>query len=183
MSKDLHRFVCRTIVYYWNAGDVTVGCYFAWEGLKRYISGCSYHVEFLQQKKRNPSEMPDNWLGPRVEWHMQRPVAKARFPVFATEASAGKKVGKAGSSSIQRSVETGMAVEYPRGGSAMNRQASRESTDGSMNSYSSEGKYVHAENIAKTQDNTQRALSVFLWCIYVSYQTSKSSIFGVFFSF
>lgn len=60
-------------------------------------------------------------------------------PVFATEASACKKSGKAGSS-IQRSVETGMAVEYPRGGSAMNRQTSRESTDGSMNSYSSEGK-------------------------------------------
>uniref|UniRef100_A0AAQ5ZN32 Regulating synaptic membrane exocytosis 1a n=1 Tax=Amphiprion ocellaris TaxID=80972 RepID=A0AAQ5ZN32_AMPOC len=51
-------------------------------------------------------------------------------------------VGKAGSSSIQRSVETGMAVEYPRGGSAMNRQASRESTDGSMNSYSSEGNLI-----------------------------------------
>ncbi|KAM7385070.1 hypothetical protein PAMP_001168 [Pampus punctatissimus] len=58
------------------------------------------------------------------------------------EASAGKKVGKAGSSSIRRSVETGMAVEYPRGGSAMNRQASRESTDGSMNSYSSEGNLI-----------------------------------------
>uniref|UniRef100_A0A3Q2XLS7 Regulating synaptic membrane exocytosis 1 n=1 Tax=Hippocampus comes TaxID=109280 RepID=A0A3Q2XLS7_HIPCM len=59
-----------------------------------------------------------------------------------TEAPAGKKVAKAGSSSIQRSVETGMAVEYPRGGSAMNRQASRESTDGSMNSYSSEGNLI-----------------------------------------
>ncbi|XP_051281962.1 regulating synaptic membrane exocytosis protein 1-like isoform X8 [Dicentrarchus labrax] len=59
-----------------------------------------------------------------------------------TEASAGKKGGKAGSSSIQRSVETGMAVEYPRGGTAMNRQASRESTDGSMNSYSSEGNLI-----------------------------------------
>ncbi|XP_049456026.1 regulating synaptic membrane exocytosis protein 1-like isoform X8 [Epinephelus fuscoguttatus] len=58
------------------------------------------------------------------------------------EASAGKKSGKGGSSSIQRSVETGMAVEYPRGGSAMNRQASRESTDGSMNSYSSEGNLI-----------------------------------------
>ncbi|XP_068423451.1 regulating synaptic membrane exocytosis protein 1 isoform X11 [Clinocottus analis] len=58
-------------------------------------------------------------------------------------APAGKKVGKgAGSSSIQRSVETGMAVEYPRGGSTMNRQASRESTDGSMNSYSSEGNLI-----------------------------------------
>uniref|UniRef100_A0A3Q3M1L1 Regulating synaptic membrane exocytosis 1a n=1 Tax=Mastacembelus armatus TaxID=205130 RepID=A0A3Q3M1L1_9TELE len=64
------------------------------------------------------------------------------FSVFATVASTGKKVGKAGSSSIQRSVETGMAVEYPRGGSAMNRQASRESTDGSMNSYSSEGNLI-----------------------------------------
>ncbi|XP_061692775.1 regulating synaptic membrane exocytosis protein 1-like isoform X7 [Syngnathoides biaculeatus] len=58
------------------------------------------------------------------------------------EATAGKKVAKACSTSIQRSVETGMAVEYPRGGSAMNRQASRESTDGSMNSYSSEGNLI-----------------------------------------
>ncbi|CAJ1067025.1 regulating synaptic membrane exocytosis protein 1-like isoform X6 [Xyrichtys novacula] len=58
------------------------------------------------------------------------------------ESTAGKKSGKAGSSSIQRSVETGMAVEYPRGGSGMNRQASRESTDGSMNSYSSEGNLI-----------------------------------------
>ncbi|XP_034537200.1 regulating synaptic membrane exocytosis protein 2-like isoform X11 [Notolabrus celidotus] len=57
------------------------------------------------------------------------------------ETTTGKK-GKAGSSSIQRSVETGMAVEYPRGGSGMNRQASRESTDGSMNSYSSEGNLI-----------------------------------------
>uniref|UniRef100_A0A3B3HI79 C2 domain-containing protein n=2 Tax=Oryzias latipes TaxID=8090 RepID=A0A3B3HI79_ORYLA len=56
--------------------------------------------------------------------------------------TAGKKASKTGSSSIQRSVETGMAVEYPRGGSAMNRQASRESTDGSMNSYSSEGNLI-----------------------------------------
>lgn len=73
---------------------------------------------------------------------MQSLIVEHLFSVTATEVSAGKKVGKAGSSSIQRSVETGMAVEYPRGGSTMNRQASRESTDGSMNSYSSEGKYV-----------------------------------------
>ncbi|XP_074503063.1 regulating synaptic membrane exocytosis protein 1-like isoform X16 [Sebastes fasciatus] len=59
------------------------------------------------------------------------------------KAPTGKKVGKGNvSSSIQRSVETGMAVEYPRGGSGMNRQASRESTDGSMNSYSSEGNLI-----------------------------------------
>uniref|UniRef100_A0A8C7WAT8 Regulating synaptic membrane exocytosis 1 n=1 Tax=Oncorhynchus mykiss TaxID=8022 RepID=A0A8C7WAT8_ONCMY len=36
---------------------------------------------------------------------------------------------------IQRSTEVGMAVEYPR-------QASRDSTDGSMNSYSSEGNLI-----------------------------------------
>ncbi|KAM3606507.1 uncharacterized protein V6R79_017621 [Siganus canaliculatus] len=53
------------------------------------------------------------------------------------EASANKKAGKAGSSTFRRSVETGEAVEYPRGGLGMNQQASRESTDGSM--YSSEG--------------------------------------------
>ncbi|KAM6956453.1 regulating synaptic membrane exocytosis protein 1 isoform 4-T4 [Aplochiton taeniatus] len=54
--------------------------------------------------------------------------------------ASGKKGAKAGSSTIKRSQETGMAVEYPR--SAMNRQASRESTDGSMNSYSSEGNLI-----------------------------------------
>uniref|UniRef100_A0A3Q2QVQ1 C2 domain-containing protein n=1 Tax=Fundulus heteroclitus TaxID=8078 RepID=A0A3Q2QVQ1_FUNHE len=70
------------------------------------------------------------------------PLDSRYLSVFATEAPTGKKVSKAGSSTIQRSVETGMAVEYPRGGSAMNRQASRESTDGSMNSYSSEGNLI-----------------------------------------
>ena len=40
-------------------------------------------------------------------------------------------------STIQRSTETGLAVEMR---SRMTRQASRESNDGSMNSYSSEGK-------------------------------------------
>ncbi|XP_036840476.1 regulating synaptic membrane exocytosis protein 1 isoform X7 [Oncorhynchus mykiss] len=49
----------------------------------------------------------------------------------------GKKKNKI---QIQRSTEVGMAVEYPR--SAMNRQASRDSTDGSMNSYSSEGNLI-----------------------------------------
>uniref|UniRef100_A0AAY5L2Z4 Regulating synaptic membrane exocytosis 1a n=1 Tax=Esox lucius TaxID=8010 RepID=A0AAY5L2Z4_ESOLU len=49
----------------------------------------------------------------------------------------GKKKNKI---QIQRSTEVGMAVEFPR--SAMNRQASRDSTDGSMNSYSSEGNLI-----------------------------------------
>ncbi|XP_038656692.1 regulating synaptic membrane exocytosis protein 1-like isoform X34 [Scyliorhinus canicula] len=43
--------------------------------------------------------------------------------------------GRKSKNTIQRSTETGMAVEMRR----MTRQASRESTDGSMNSYSSEG--------------------------------------------
>lgn len=60
------------------------------------------------------------------------------FLVYLSVEAANKKTK--GSSQIQRSQETGMAVEYPR--NAMARQASRESTDGSMNSYSSEGKSV-----------------------------------------
>ncbi|XP_078397989.1 regulating synaptic membrane exocytosis protein 1-like [Cetorhinus maximus] len=43
--------------------------------------------------------------------------------------------GRKSRNAIQRSTETGLAVEMRR----MTRQASRESTDGSMNSYSSEG--------------------------------------------
>ncbi|XP_053292840.1 regulating synaptic membrane exocytosis protein 1 isoform X2 [Pleuronectes platessa] len=57
-------------------------------------------------------------------------------------ATAGKKVAKAGSSSFKRSEEYGIPVEFPRAGSVINRQASRESTDGSMNSYSSEGNLI-----------------------------------------
>ncbi|XP_041737978.2 regulating synaptic membrane exocytosis protein 1 isoform X1 [Coregonus clupeaformis] len=49
----------------------------------------------------------------------------------------GKKKNKI---QIQRSTEVGMAVDYPR--SAMNRQTSRDSTNGSMNSYSSEGNLI-----------------------------------------
>ncbi|XP_065751436.1 regulating synaptic membrane exocytosis protein 2 isoform X15 [Phocoena phocoena] len=51
-----------------------------------------------------------------------------------TEAS-GKKLR----STVQRSTETGLAVEMRNW---MTRQASRESTDGSMNSYSSEGNLI-----------------------------------------
>lgn len=47
--------------------------------------------------------------------------------------------GKKLRSTVQRSTETGLAVEMRNW---MTRQASRESTDGSMNSYSSEGKWV-----------------------------------------
>ncbi|XP_031759429.1 regulating synaptic membrane exocytosis protein 2 isoform X22 [Xenopus tropicalis] len=47
--------------------------------------------------------------------------------------------GKKLKSTIQRSTETGLAVEMRNW---MSRQASRESTDGSMNSYSSEGNLI-----------------------------------------
>ncbi|XP_061071987.1 regulating synaptic membrane exocytosis protein 2 isoform X4 [Conger conger] len=50
-----------------------------------------------------------------------------------------KAGGKKLRSTVQRSVETGLAVEMR---SRMTRQASRESTDGSMNSYSSEGNLI-----------------------------------------
>lgn len=56
------------------------------------------------------------------------------FACVVPRAEAG---GKKLRSTIQRSTETGLAVEMR---SRMTRQASRESTDGSMNSYSSEGK-------------------------------------------
>lgn len=54
-------------------------------------------------------------------------------PSFVSIDSGNKKF----KSTIQRSTETGMAAEMR---SRMVRQPSRESTDGSINSYSSEGK-------------------------------------------
>ncbi|KAM6318546.1 regulating synaptic membrane exocytosis protein 2 isoform 23-T23 [Aegotheles albertisi] len=54
---------------------------------------------------------------------------------FGTAKAGGKKLR----STVQRSTETGLAVEMRNW---MTRQASRESTDGSMNSYSSEGNLI-----------------------------------------
>ncbi|KAB1258215.1 Regulating synaptic membrane exocytosis protein 2, partial [Camelus dromedarius] len=56
--------------------------------------------------------------------------------LFSVWAEAG---GKKLRSTVQRSTETGLAVEMRNW---MTRQASRESTDGSMNSYSSEGNLI-----------------------------------------
>ncbi|KAK2491042.1 hypothetical protein MC885_001788 [Smutsia gigantea] len=56
--------------------------------------------------------------------------------VFSVCAEAG---GKKLRSTVQRSTETGLAVEMRHW---MTRQASRESTDGSVNSYSSEGNLI-----------------------------------------
>ncbi|XP_067365823.1 regulating synaptic membrane exocytosis protein 2 isoform X48 [Channa argus] len=59
-----------------------------------------------------------------------------QLPLTGKDRKAG---GKKLRSTIQRSTETGLAVEMR---SRMTRQASRESTDGSMNSYSSEGNLI-----------------------------------------
>lgn len=56
--------------------------------------------------------------------------------LFHSEGKSKKEKG----APIQRSTETGMAVELTRN---MSRQPSRESNNGSMNSYNSEGKSVN----------------------------------------
>ncbi|XP_051506656.1 regulating synaptic membrane exocytosis protein 1-like isoform X7 [Myxocyprinus asiaticus] len=84
-------------------------------------------------KKRRSS------LSARVVAIVGIPSRRSRSTSQLSQTEATNKKVK-GSSQIQRSQETGMAVEYPR--NAMARQASRESTDGSMNSYSSEGNLI-----------------------------------------
>ncbi|XP_038600815.1 regulating synaptic membrane exocytosis protein 2 isoform X16 [Tachyglossus aculeatus] len=61
---------------------------------------------------------------------------KSRSTSQLSQTEAG---GKKQRSTVQRSTETGLAVEMRNW---MTRQASRESTDGSMNSYSSEGNLI-----------------------------------------
>ncbi|XP_039910616.1 regulating synaptic membrane exocytosis protein 2 isoform X2 [Hirundo rustica] len=60
---------------------------------------------------------------------------KSRSTSQLSQTAGGKKLR----STVQRSTETGLAVEMRNW---MTRQASRESTDGSMNSYSSEGNLI-----------------------------------------
>ncbi|XP_014015088.2 regulating synaptic membrane exocytosis protein 2 isoform X14 [Salmo salar] len=63
-----------------------------------------------------------------------------QLPQLPPTGTKGRKAGgKKLRSTVQRSTETGLAVEMR---SRMTRQASRESTDGSMNSYSSEGNLI-----------------------------------------
>ncbi|XP_026134181.1 regulating synaptic membrane exocytosis protein 1-like isoform X6 [Carassius auratus] len=84
-------------------------------------------------KKRRSS------LSARVVAIVGIPSRRSRSTSQLSQTEAANKKAK-GSSQIQRSQETGMAVEYAR--NVMARQASRESTDGSMNSYSSEGNLI-----------------------------------------
>ncbi|MBN3320279.1 RIMS1 protein, partial [Atractosteus spatula] len=76
-------------------------------------------------------------LSARVVAIVGLPSRRSRSTSQLSQTEAANKKLK---SQIQRSQETGMAVEYPR--NVMARQASRESTDGSMNSYSSEGNLI-----------------------------------------
>uniref|UniRef100_A0A8C1ICI4 Regulating synaptic membrane exocytosis 2 n=1 Tax=Cyprinus carpio TaxID=7962 RepID=A0A8C1ICI4_CYPCA len=68
-------------------------------------------------------------------------VGLSRKSRSASQLSQTEAGGKKLRSTIQRSTETGLAVEMR---SRMTRQASRESTDGSMNSFSSEGNLIFA---------------------------------------
>ncbi|XP_026040715.1 regulating synaptic membrane exocytosis protein 2 isoform X7 [Astatotilapia calliptera] len=70
---------------------------------------------------------------------MQAMVGMSRKSRSTSQLSQTEAGGKKLRSTIQRSTETGLAVEMR---SRMTRQASRESTDGSMNSYSSEGNLI-----------------------------------------
>uniref|UniRef100_A0A8C9TW83 Regulating synaptic membrane exocytosis 2 n=1 Tax=Scleropages formosus TaxID=113540 RepID=A0A8C9TW83_SCLFO len=80
-------------------------------------------------KKRRPS------IGAK----MVAIVGLSRKSRSASQLSQTEAGGKKLRSTIQRSTETGLAVEMRN---RMTRQASRESTDGSMNSYSSEGNLI-----------------------------------------
>ncbi|XP_060143498.1 regulating synaptic membrane exocytosis protein 2 isoform X13 [Globicephala melas] len=66
-------------------------------------------------------------------------VGLSRKSRSASQLSQTEASGKKLRSTVQRSTETGLAVEMRNW---MTRQASRESTDGSMNSYSSEGNLI-----------------------------------------
>ncbi|EDM16347.1 regulating synaptic membrane exocytosis 2, isoform CRA_g [Rattus norvegicus] len=62
-----------------------------------------------------------------------------QLPQLPPKGTLERRGGKKLRSTVQRSTETGLAVEMRNW---MTRQASRESTDGSMNSYSSEGNLI-----------------------------------------
>ncbi|CAM4488458.1 unnamed protein product [Leuciscus chuanchicus] len=72
--------------------------------------------------------------------------SRSTSQISQTEASNKKSKGSQGT--IQRSQETGMAVELQRN---MSRQPSRESNNGSMNSYNSEGSQIFPAVRVETQ--------------------------------
>ncbi|XP_059501473.1 regulating synaptic membrane exocytosis protein 1-like isoform X2 [Stegostoma tigrinum] len=96
------------------------------------IVGLTRRSRSTSQLSQTGSHMKNSHLGKVLEG--------AQYPWTRTETGVStlrreETGGRKSKNTIQRSTETGMAVEMRR----MTRQASRESTDGSMNSYSSEG--------------------------------------------
>ncbi|XP_010794742.1 regulating synaptic membrane exocytosis protein 2-like isoform X5 [Notothenia coriiceps] len=106
---------------------------------------CSHSADINRARSRSPSVPPPSRAHPRsgsvqtspnsTPMSSRRGRQLPQLPPTGKERTGGKKLR----STIQRSTETGLAVEMR---SRMTRQASRESTDGSMNSYSSEGNLI-----------------------------------------
>ncbi|XP_075868770.1 regulating synaptic membrane exocytosis protein 2 isoform X17 [Nelusetta ayraudi] len=107
---------------------------------------CSRSADINRARSRSPSVPPPSRAHPRSGSVQTSPTSTPmsgrrgrqlpQLPPMGKDRKAG---GKKLRSTIQRSTETGLAVEMR---SRMTRQASRESTDGSMNSYSSEGNLI-----------------------------------------
>ncbi|XP_045437295.1 regulating synaptic membrane exocytosis protein 2 isoform X3 [Pipistrellus kuhlii] len=94
--------------------------------------------------ERGAGSAPPQALGPHkrrssIGAKMVAIVGLSRKSRSASQLSQTEAGGKKLRSTVQRSTETGLAVEMRNW---MTRQASRESTDGSMNSYSSEGNLI-----------------------------------------
>ncbi|XP_044063167.1 regulating synaptic membrane exocytosis protein 2 isoform X18 [Siniperca chuatsi] len=107
---------------------------------------CSRSADINRVRSRSPSVPPPSRAHPRSGSVQTSPTSTPmssrrgrQLPQLPPTGKDRKAGGKKLRSTIQRSTETGLAVEMR---SRMTRQASRESTDGSMNSYSSEGNLI-----------------------------------------
>ncbi|KAM8870904.1 regulating synaptic membrane exocytosis protein 2 isoform 40-T41 [Spinachia spinachia] len=107
---------------------------------------CSRSADINRARSRSPSVPPPSRAHPRSGSVQTSPISTPasnrrgrQLPQLPPTGKDRKAGGKKLRSTIQRSTETGLAVEMR---SRMTRQASRESTDGSMNSYSSEGNLI-----------------------------------------
>ncbi|KAM8846492.1 regulating synaptic membrane exocytosis protein 2 isoform 14-T14 [Synchiropus picturatus] len=107
---------------------------------------CSRSADINRARSRSPSVPPPSRAHPRSGSVQTSPTSTPmsgrrgrQLPQLPPTGKDRKAGGKKLRSTIQRSTETGLAVEMR---SRMTRQASRESTDGSMNSYSSEGNLI-----------------------------------------
>nr|XP_054596533.1 regulating synaptic membrane exocytosis protein 2 isoform X32 [Nothobranchius furzeri] len=107
---------------------------------------CSRSADINRARSRSPSVPPPSRAHPRSGSVQTSPTSTPmssrrgrQLPQLPPTGKERKAGGKKLRSTVQRSTETGLAVEMR---SRMTRKASRESTDGSMNSYSSEGNLI-----------------------------------------